>query len=671
MKELQETTKSEIESISNLPLDVDIKANSFLCEQIHVVSSQQVFETRLDLIQWAQKIGLTCGIVVVVFKSENASSDGTRRLYLACERSGMYRDHRKKEKNDNREKVDEKEKKGKNKLRRTGTKKNNCPFRLKGVFVRGSEDKWKVEVLCARHNYGLAISFERHSYVGRLRPEQEKLVFDLMKTWVEPKYVLYIIKDSDLNNSSTIRHIYNAKQKQRKLEKADKTELRCLQGLLGENISVDVIVTDRDRALMNAADVIFPTVVKFLCRWHISRDVLAKGKRLIRDWNTSNDVLTTEKKDKQDKDMAETLCDKWANVVLATTEAEYIHQLGELENEFKRWPKFIHYLHQTWLGYERFIAAWTDQHMHFGNTSTNRVECAHASLKRALKSSKYDFLGMWEMIHPSLTVQITEITASFVGGLLYVKHEHNILCFQNIRGIVSLNALDLIVEEMKRCGYGDKIHLDEINEFWKKLSITVVDVDLSDLEVRPEFLALINRYKNSTTDQKTFMLKQMFKLGKPQCSGLLQPLEYNKMFGGEEQVNTLLDILDAFDSPCPRKNWFFLPYMGYLVASRYHHMLVYISPKACLTFVPLRIAPPSKKQKVLAISHINDNHFVPLKLKYRCPIPEPVPFWKKFHHRDADKWENLLKHRNRAFKEIGDNKGQTQEGSYDQPIVLE
>ncbi|KAF5204597.1 hypothetical protein FRX31_005816 [Thalictrum thalictroides] len=263
---------------------------------------------------------------------------------------------------------------------------------------------------------------------------------------------------------------------------------------------------------------------------------------------------------------------------------------------------------------------------------------------------------------------------------------------------------------------GNKIHLEEINDFWKKLSITVFYVDLSDLEARPEFLALIDRYKNLTTDQQVFMLKQMLELGNPQCSGLLQPLvkaktkgrpfgwrkelpkvdnstkrdpsafepeihefnssqsakpttpakkklkvtksttprnkkmnvlktpqslgkvsilkfpdffrpfiidannvdgdgncgfravaacmemdnengwlmvrsdligellyfreEYNKVFGGKEQVDTLLDILDTYDSPCPPKNWFLLPYMGYLVASTYHHVLVSISPEA-------------------------------------------------------------------------------------------
>ncbi|KAF5185047.1 hypothetical protein FRX31_025365 [Thalictrum thalictroides] len=84
----------------------------------------------------------------------------------------------------------------------------------------------------------------------------------------------------------------------------------------------------------------------------------------------------------------------------------------------------------------------------------------------------------------------------------------------------------------------------------------------------------------------------------------------------------------------------------------YHHVLVSISPEACLTFVPLRSAPPSKKQKVIAIGLIDGNHFVPLKLKTGCPIPEHVAFWKKFHHREADKWEKLLHRFNRTFEEI-------------------
>ncbi|PIA29532.1 hypothetical protein AQUCO_05900042v1 [Aquilegia coerulea] len=908
MENLQETNENDSKENFGAQVEgINVNEDSLLSEQTQVVTSQKasdayiensvqypdlsmtfttdrIFVTRSDLIQWAQKMGLICGTVVVVSKSEMAPSDRRPRLYLRCEWSGKYRDRRKKTEITNEEELDN-EGKIKKKLRRMGTKKFDCPFMLRGVFVPGSEDQWKVEVQCARHNHGLATSFEGHTYVGRLTPEQERLVFDMIKAGVGPKHSLNVIKDRDPNNSSTIRHMYNAKQKHKKLEKADMTELQQLKDLLNENGYVEVsrceeglvvvknlfwahpksvklakcfpqiFIMDptyktnkyrwplleivgvtstmktfsvcfalmereteddftwaleffEDRALMNAANVIFPTAVKFLCRWHISKDVL---------------------KETQDKDMEETLCDKWAKVVLSTTEVEYVRQLRELEDEFNRWPTFLHYLHQTWLGFkERFVAAWTDQHMHFGNTSTNRVEGAHASLKRALRSSKYDFLGMWHMIHPSLTVQKIEITASFERNLNCVKHEHNIQCFENIRGIVSINALDLIVKERNRCNYvgidnnicgcnlrrthglpcahelniiglqSDKIHSDEINEFWKKLSITAANVDLSDLEVRPEFLAFVNRYKNSTNDQRRFMLKKMLELGNPRTCGLLQPLvktkpkgrplgsrnkmsnddnstkrdplafeleipklhssqsaqlipptkklkvsqptpvtkklqvtkskklnvmktlqtmgnvsimkfpeffwpfivdsknvdgdgncgfravaaclemdnengwiivrtdlrgeliffrdEYSRMFGGEEQVNALLDILDSFDSPCPAKNWFLLPYMGYLVASRYHCLLVSISLETCLTFVPLRTAPSGKQSQVIAIGHIDGNHFVPLKLKVGCPIPEPVLFWKKFHNREAGKWENFLKHRNRAFNEIAGNK---------------
>lgn len=39
---------------------------------------------------------------------------------------------------------------------------------------------------------------------------------------------------------------------------------------------------------------------------------------------------------------------------------------------------------------EKIVCAWTDQVRHIGNTTTNRVEFAHAKLKNWLGNSKGD-----------------------------------------------------------------------------------------------------------------------------------------------------------------------------------------------------------------------------------------------------------------------------------------
>ncbi|KAL7209894.1 hypothetical protein ACSBR1_031462 [Camellia fascicularis] len=52
--------------------------------------------------------------------------------------------------------------------------------------------------------------------------------------------------------------------------------LTTLRSLLDDIAIPEVIVTDRELALMNAIDKVFSTSRHLLCRWHISRNVLAK-----------------------------------------------------------------------------------------------------------------------------------------------------------------------------------------------------------------------------------------------------------------------------------------------------------------------------------------------------------------------------------------------------------
>lgn len=60
--------------------------------------------------------------------------------------------------------------------------------------------------------------------------------------------------------------------------------------------------------------------------------------------------------------------------------------------------------------------------MHFGTTTTNRVESAHAKLKRQLGSNKGDSEFSWNSIHTLLELQHTNIKASFEKSKTVVQH---------------------------------------------------------------------------------------------------------------------------------------------------------------------------------------------------------------------------------------------------------
>ena len=118
-----------------------------------------------------------------------------------------------------------------------------------------------------------------------------------------------------------------------------------------------MIVTDRKLDMMNAIEKIFPSATNLLCRWHISRNVLANCKRLFEAnerweaFNSSQNVL-----------------------VFSATEQKYIQHLNIFQSDYTRYPKALVYVKQTWLDKykEKFITAWTDFIMHFGNMTTNR-----------------------------------------------------------------------------------------------------------------------------------------------------------------------------------------------------------------------------------------------------------------------------------------------------------
>lgn len=133
--------------------------------------------------------------------------------------------------------------------------------------------------------------------------------------------------------------------------------LTRLRSLLSDDCLPGVIVTDRDLALMNAISAVFPTARHLLCRWHISKNVMANCKKKFGT------------KDDWDK-----FYSSWYSLVNSTSEDVYLRDLQQIESKFGWVPGVIDYLKDTWLipFKEKFVAVWTDTCMHFGNTTSNR-----------------------------------------------------------------------------------------------------------------------------------------------------------------------------------------------------------------------------------------------------------------------------------------------------------
>ncbi|XP_027192581.1 PKS-NRPS hybrid synthetase cheA-like [Cicer arietinum] len=173
---------------------------------------------------------------------------------------------------------------------------------------------------------------------------------------------------------------------------------------------VEVIVTDRDLALMNVVECVFPKAVNLLCLFHVCKNVKAKCK------------MTVFPKKKQVQIM-----EAWEALVYSYDETQYYMNLANFEGICSSSSIFNDYVHDQWLipHKERFVEAWTNRVMHFGNTTTQRVESAHWSLKRILQDSIGDICSVWETINSMIVLQHSEIITSFEKSIIQKVHRHS------------------------------------------------------------------------------------------------------------------------------------------------------------------------------------------------------------------------------------------------------
>lgn len=110
-----------------------------------------------------------------------------------------------------------------------------------------------------------------------------------------------------------------------------------------------VIVPNRELALMNVIEKMFPNANYFLCRWHICRNVIANYKKLF----IAND--------KEEKCIM-----SWNLLVLSSNKIESMDHFRTMQRDFTSFPVAMEYVIDTRLNNykERFVSAWIDKIMH-------------------------------------------------------------------------------------------------------------------------------------------------------------------------------------------------------------------------------------------------------------------------------------------------------------------
>ncbi|KAJ9543535.1 hypothetical protein OSB04_023242 [Centaurea solstitialis] len=102
----------------------------------------------------------------------------------------------------------------------------------------------------------------------------------------------------------------------------------------------------------------------------------------------------------------------------------------------------IEYIKKTWLPWkEKFVSAWTESYLHFGNRSSSRAEGAHAKLKLYLQVSTGGFQEVKEKICLAIKHEFNEIKVKLASERIQVLHKCNVPAFRELLYHVSHFAL--------------------------------------------------------------------------------------------------------------------------------------------------------------------------------------------------------------------------------------
>lgn len=209
-----------------------------------------------------------------------------------------------------------------------------------------------------------------------------------------------------------------------------------------------VILTDRCLASMNAVATCFPSATQLLCLWHANKAVLRYcQKGLVNP--------------QQGLEIWDKFYRFWHSIMRSPDEETFDARVQEFEAQFLAdHLEEVGYVETNWLNpyKEKLVKAWVDQHPHFGNTVTSRVEGIHGLLKEHLKVSTLNLFEAWQAIKHALLNQLTELRSNQAKQQMRMPIELSGPLYSAVRGWVSHEALRKVEEQRQLLTKQDPPH---------------------------------------------------------------------------------------------------------------------------------------------------------------------------------------------------------------------
>jgi len=121
---------------------------------------------------------------------------------------------------------------------------------------------------------------------------------------------------------------------------------RCRELLHSKDLYPNIVVVDRDNALMNVVDIVFHEATALLCEYHIERNARAKCKTDCK----VKDLKGKDGKDIKPNSTVKTIMRAWEDTVDSDTEEAYVDDCNRFKVVCEKWPKFVEYVESTILG---------------------------------------------------------------------------------------------------------------------------------------------------------------------------------------------------------------------------------------------------------------------------------------------------------------------------------
>nr|GEV88236.1 RNA-directed DNA polymerase, eukaryota [Tanacetum cinerariifolium] len=352
-----------------------------------------------------------------------------------------------------------------------------------------------------------------------------------------------------------------------------------------------VIITDRDLALINACEKVFPNATRLLCRWHISQNILKNCRQTIKEQRDWDSFLSA-----------------WKLLEDSPTWISYVENYKQLQLVLRKDPRVLSYVDDNWL-------------------NNHKEKFVSACLLRGFISNKALDMILGEL-H---TLNDLELNYSACGCQL--RNSCGLPCACEL--LANLNS-------------GEAIPLDSVDIFWRTLDVSwSTPLEHEDIQCDDELHIFKETFNKQSNAGKKSLLR---KLGLQDVKGdgncgfrsvavalglfedqwprirsdMVWELEanhqnYKYIFGttGYKQIYKTVRFAGK---------WMEMPNTGFIIASAYNRVVISLANggnvRGCTTTFPLWSIPPqSEPYETIVIAHVYGNHFIKAELREEYKDP--------------------------------------------------